>query len=134
MTVIAPRTSLVTRGRSTPDRDHGAVPRRGSLPGSFGLRLRSVTTGASPARPPPVAAQLVDRWRPGCGLEVLTPREREVLALLAEGLTNRGIEARLVVSGGTVHSHLRHIFAKLELPSGEMEHRRVHAVLTYLRS
>lgn len=67
-------------------------------------------------------------------LDVLTPRELEVLSLLTEGLTNRGIEERLVISAGTVHTHLRHIFAKLELPDEKTEHRRVHAALTFLRS
>lgn len=79
-------------------------------------------------------AELVERPRAAGPLEALTPRELEVLAAVAEGLTNRGIAERLVVSEGTVHTHLRHIFAKLELPSGEMEHRRVHAAITYLRA
>lgn len=81
-----------------------------------------------------LVAELVERPRAGGPLSALTPRERDVLAAVAEGLTNRGIAERLVVSEGTVHTHLRHIFAKLELPSGEFEHRRVHAAIRYLRS
>ena len=77
-------------------------------------------------------AQLVGRPGDGC-LEELTEREREVLALMAEGLTDRGIGERLFVTPKTVETHVRHIFAKLDLPSGAAENRRVHAVVAYLR-
>jgi DNA-binding NarL/FixJ family response regulator len=79
-----------------------------------------------------LVAQLVGRPGDG-GLAELTGREREVLALMAEGLTDRGIAERLFVTAKTVETHVRHIFAKLELPSGSRENRRVHAVLAYLR-
>jgi DNA-binding NarL/FixJ family response regulator len=65
-------------------------------------------------------------------LAALTPRERDVLALLAEGLTDRGIGARLWLSQSTVETHVRHILQKLDLPTGTAHNRRVHAVLTYL--
>jgi DNA-binding NarL/FixJ family response regulator len=65
-------------------------------------------------------------------LTVLTPRERDVLALLAEGLTDRGIGERLWLSQSTVETHVRHILRKLELPTGASYNRRVAAVLAYL--
>ncbi len=65
-------------------------------------------------------------------LQALTAREREVLALLAEGLTDRGICDRLVVSPRTVATHVQSIFAKLGLPDGPAANRRVHAVLAYI--
>jgi DNA-binding NarL/FixJ family response regulator len=62
----------------------------------------------------------------------LTERELDILRLIAEGLTDRGISERLVLSPRTVATHVRHIFAKLALPDSEADNRRVHAVLTYL--
>ncbi len=82
---------------------------------------------------PTLVAQLVDRPREDDGLGELTEREREVLGLMAAGLTDRGIGERLFVTPKTVETHVRHIFAKLELPSGAAENRRVHAVLAYMR-
>ncbi len=67
-------------------------------------------------------------------LDDLTPREREVLALLAEGLTDRGIGERLWLTPKTVETHTRHILAKLNLPTEAGYNRRVLAVLAYLRS
>ena len=64
----------------------------------------------------------------------LTPREREVLSLMAEGLTDRGIAERLWVTQKTVETHVVHIFRKLELPEGASYNRRVHAVLAFLRA
>ena len=66
-------------------------------------------------------------------LEELTAREREVLALLAEGLTDRGISERLWLTPKTVETHIRHILTKLSLPTDTHHNRRVLAVLTYLR-
>jgi DNA-binding CsgD family transcriptional regulator len=67
-------------------------------------------------------------------MEHLTPREIEVLALLAEGKTDRGIAQELYVTPKTVEAHVRSIFRKLELPADSAQNRRVHAVLTYLRA
>jgi DNA-binding NarL/FixJ family response regulator len=67
-------------------------------------------------------------------LDRLTPRERDVLALIAEGRTNAAIARELVVTGGAVEKHISNIFAKLDLPATDEDHRRVLAVLAYLRS
>jgi DNA-binding NarL/FixJ family response regulator len=81
-----------------------------------------------------VIAQLLIRRRRDDPLRALTARELEVLALMAEGRSNPSIARVLVVSDGTVEKHIRNIFAKLMLTPGDEQHRRVLAVLTYLRS
>jgi DNA-binding NarL/FixJ family response regulator len=63
---------------------------------------------------------------------MLTPREREVLALMAEGRSNAAIATRLTVTAGAVEKHIANIFTKLDLPPDEEQHRRVLAVLAYL--
>jgi DNA-binding NarL/FixJ family response regulator len=83
---------------------------------------------------PTLVAQLLDRRRRTDPLDELTTREREVLGLMAEGLTDRGIAQRLYVTPKTVETHTRHIFQKLALPESALENKRVHAVLTYLRA
>jgi len=83
---------------------------------------------------PELVARLVGRSRTVSLLDELTPREREVLGLMAEGLTDRGIATRLYVTPKTVETHVRHIFAKLCLPATAADNKRVHAVLTYLRA
>ena len=65
---------------------------------------------------------------------VLTPREREVLALVADGLTDAAIAERLYVTRRTVETHLGHVFDKLDLPAGSGQNRRVHAVRRYLEA
>ena len=67
-------------------------------------------------------------------LASLTPREREVLELMAEGRSNAAVARALVVSGGAVEKHVRNIFAKLDLPASDDDHRRVLAVLAFLRA
>lgn len=81
-----------------------------------------------------LVARLVGRSRTSSALDELTTREREVLALMAEGLTDKGIGERLFVTPKTVETHIRHIFAKLSLPETPADNKRVHAVLTYLRA
>jgi len=78
-----------------------------------------------------VIAQLMTRGRRN-PLDELTPREREVLELMAQGLSNSAIASKLVVSHGAVEKHIGNIFAKLGLDGSGDEHRRVRAVLTYL--
>ena len=93
--------------------------------------LHRVAAGGT-AIDPEVVAQLFARTRTDTRLERLSPREREVLALMAEGLGNTAIGERLVVTDGAVHKHIRSIFAKLDLPMHCDDHRRVLAVLAYL--
>ncbi|GAU67651.1 putative two-component response regulator [Streptomyces sp. NBRC 110611] len=83
---------------------------------------------------PEVVAQLLGRSRKQDVLAHLTPREREVLGLMAEGRTNSAIARQLVVSGGAVEKHVSNIFLKLGLAQSDEDHRRVLAVLTHLRS
>lgn len=82
---------------------------------------------------PEVVAQLLVRRRRDDPLRELTAREREVLGLMAEGMSNTAIARKLVVSDGAVEKHVRNIFTKLQLPPDEEQHRRVLAVLAYLR-
>jgi DNA-binding NarL/FixJ family response regulator len=83
---------------------------------------------------PDVVSQLLGRRREDDPLDELTPREREILALMAEGRSNRGICQQLFLSPKTVESHVHNIFAKLGITAAEDDHRRVLAVLAYLRS
>lgn len=94
--------------------------------------IRRVGEGGS-VIDPELVKQLLARSREDDPLAQLTARERGVLALMAEGLTDRGIGERLFVTTKTVETHVRRIFAKLDLPQGAAANRRVHAVLTYLR-
>jgi DNA-binding NarL/FixJ family response regulator len=81
---------------------------------------------------PEVIAQLLGRRRRGDRLEALTPREREVLGLMAEGMSNAAVARKLVVTDGAVEKHISNIFLKLGLQHTNSTHRRVMAVLAYL--
>jgi len=91
-----------------------------------------VAAGGS-ALDPEVVGRMLGRRRSGGPLEQLSPREREVLAAMAEGKSNRGIGEALVVSDAAVEKHVRSIFHKLDLGATPTEHRRVLAVLKYLQ-
>ena len=95
--------------------------------------VRRVGEGGS-ALDPEVVARLVGRRRREDPLSALSPREREVLGHMAEGRSNHGIAEALVVTERAVEKHVTSIFTKLNLPPAEDNHRRVLAVLTYLRS
>jgi len=98
----------------------------------FLVSLRRVANGGS-AIDAEVVSQILGRSQRASDLDRLTPREREVLTLMAEGLSNGGIAERLVVSHGAVEKHISNVFMKLGLDVEESSHRRVLAVLTYLR-
>jgi DNA-binding NarL/FixJ family response regulator len=93
--------------------------------------VRRVGTGGS-ALDPEVVSQMLGRRRHDDPLEQLTPREREVLGLMAEGRSNGAIAAELVVSERAVEKHVTGIFSKLELGASSEDHRRVLAVLHFL--
>jgi len=101
--------------------------------GEFISACRRVAAGGT-ALDPEVVAQLLTRSRRREPLAQLTPREREVLGLMAEGRSNTGIAQQLVISDGAVEKHITSILTKLDLPVSDTEHRRVLAVLTYLRN
>ena len=101
--------------------------------GDFVESVRRVAAGGT-AFDPEVIAQLMGRRRRNDPLSELTPREREVLALMAEGLSNAAISKRLWLTVGAVEKHISSIFARLGLLPGDDENRRVRAVLTYLEA
>jgi DNA-binding NarL/FixJ family response regulator len=98
----------------------------------FADAVRRVAEGGS-VLDPEVVSRLVGRRRGEDPLAELTPREREVLELIAEGRSNQGIAERLVVTERAVEKHITSIFEKLGLPAAPADHRRVLAVLAYLR-
>ena len=92
-----------------------------------------ITAGASVVDPS-LVQELIRARRRRDPLDVLSPREREVLALMAEGASNAGIARRIFVSEGTVEKHVRSILTKLDLPESDTDHRRVLAVLKFLEA
>ncbi len=101
--------------------------------GLFTDAVRRVADGGS-VLDPDVVARLVGRQRKASPLDGLTPRERQVLALIAQGRSNAGIAHELVVTVAAIERHVTGIFDKLGLHQSPEEHRRVLAVLTYLRT
>jgi DNA-binding NarL/FixJ family response regulator len=100
---------------------------------AFVEAVARVAAGGS-ALDPEVVGRMLGRRRGGGPLERLSPRERDVLAVMAEGKSNQGIAAALVVTEAAVEKHVTGIFQKLELGAAPTEHRRVLAVLAYLRA
>jgi DNA-binding NarL/FixJ family response regulator len=98
----------------------------------FAAAVRRVAEGGS-ALDPAVVSQLVGRSRKNDPISQLTPREREVLELMAEGRSNHAIGEQLVITERAVEKHVTSIFAKLRLPADAADHRRVLAVRAYLR-
>jgi len=98
----------------------------------FVAAVRRVAAGGA-ALDPEVVAQLLSRRRADSPLDALTPRELEVLGLMAEGRSNAAIASRLVLTVGAVEKHVANILTKLRLPPSSEDHRRVLAVLAYLR-
>jgi DNA-binding NarL/FixJ family response regulator len=98
----------------------------------FVAAVRRVGEGGT-ALDPEVVAQLLSRRRAGSPLDALSPRELEVLGLMAEGRSNTAIATRLVLTVGAVEKHVANILGKLRLPPSSEDHRRVLAVLAYLR-
>jgi len=106
---------------------------RVSVVAEFLEALERVAHGAT-VLDPEVVGQLLVRRRRDDPLRHLTPREREVLGLMAEGRSNTAIGRQMVVTDGAVEKHVRNIFTKLGLPPDDEQHRRVLAVLAYLQS
>jgi len=103
--------------------------------GGIGYLLKDRVAAGGTVLDPEVIGQLLVRRRRDDPLAGLTPREREVLALMAEGRSNTAIARALVVSDGAVEKHVRNIFTKLDLPAdAATHHRRVLAVLAHLRA
>jgi DNA-binding NarL/FixJ family response regulator len=98
----------------------------------FVAAVRDVAAGGT-VLDPEVVSQLLSRRRRDQRLAELTPREREVLSLMAEGRSNHAIARALYVTEGAIEKHVKNIFGKLELVQTDDDHRRVLAVLTYLR-
>jgi DNA-binding NarL/FixJ family response regulator len=98
----------------------------------FVAAVRRVGTGGT-ALDPEVVSQLLSRRKAGSPLDALSPRELEVLGLMAEGRSNAAIATRLVLTVGAVEKHVANILTKLRLPPSSEDHRRVLAVLAYLR-
>jgi DNA-binding NarL/FixJ family response regulator len=101
--------------------------------GYFTDAVRTVAQGGT-ALDPEVVARMFGRRRRADPLEALTPREREVLALMAEGLSNQGIAERLTVQAPAVEKHVTSIFSKLDIGRDRAENQRVLAVLALLRA
>ena len=95
--------------------------------------VQRIAAGASVVDPS-LVGELIRARRRRDPLDALSPREREVLALMAQGASNAGIARQIFVTEGTVEKHVRSILTKLDLPESDTEHRRVLAVLRFLEA
>jgi DNA-binding NarL/FixJ family response regulator len=142
---IAPGVGLLLLSQHV--ETHYAVRLMTEFDGAVGYllkdRVSDLTTFASDVRrigngdcviDPELVARLVAKKRERDPLGALTERERAVLALMAQGRSNSGLSAELCLSAKTVEAHVRSIFTKLDLPPASIDHRRVLAVLAFLRS
>jgi serine/threonine-protein kinase PknK len=118
---------------STGDRVGYLLKRRVTDVADFIENVERIARGGSVVDPG-LVQELVMAQRRDDPLDVLTPREREVLALMAEGCSNAGIARRLFVNAGTVEKHVHSILPKLQIPETDEDHRRVLAVLTFLEA
>ena len=99
--------------------------------GQLADAVRRIANGDSVVDPD-LVSDLIDNSEQAGGLSALTDRELDVLKLMAQGMSDRGIAEQLFVSGKTIETHVRHILTKLDLPVNTAENRRVLAVITYL--
>ena len=109
------------------------LKRRVTEPASFADAVRQVARGGT-ALDPEVVAQMLERRAPGGPVDRLAPQERATLAGMAEGRSNAAIARDLEISEASLQRHISSIFAKLDLPRDAEAHRRVLAVLAYLRA
>jgi serine/threonine-protein kinase PknK len=100
---------------------------------AFVETVERIAAGASVVDPS-LVSELIRVQRRRDPLDALSPREREVLALMAQGASNAGIARQIFVTEGTVEKHVRSILTKLDLPESDTEHRRVLAVLRFLEA
>ena len=136
-----PRVLAVRRGALRHRAARGRHRRR-RLPAQGPRRRRVASSSTRRAASPTAAPPSIPRWWPSCWpaaagsdpLARLTPRERDVLGLMAEGRSNAAIARALVVSDGAVEKHVSNIFTKLDLPPTDHDHRRVLAVLRWLEA
>jgi DNA-binding NarL/FixJ family response regulator len=127
--LVEPATELLATGGRT----GYLLKRRVSDVGEFVTTLREILAGASIVDPS-LVQELIEMKRLDDPLDSLSPRERDVLAAMAEGRSNAGIAQSLFISEGTLEKHIHSIFMKLRLPDTELDHRRVLAVIKYLKS
>jgi DNA-binding NarL/FixJ family response regulator len=130
----APTTAILVLSQYVEERYATDLLAGGAQGVGYLLKDRVADVGGGAAIDPEVVAQLLGRRRRADPLASLSPRELDVLTLMAEGRSNAAIAEHLVITDGAVEKHISSIFGKLGLPAVPSDHRRVLAVLTYLRA